>query len=65
MDNPVLIEHEGALYRSYTREWPQEIWNPETQAWGPYAGKDDPEPKPVDWGTVITPAEFDKLKHAT
>lgn len=63
MEYPVLIEHEGALYRSYTREWPQEIWSRKRQVWEPYIHRDAPEAKPVDWGTVITVAEFEQLKH--
>ena len=55
----VYIEHDGALYRGLSRAWPDEVWN--GKAWAPYKGE---TPKPIDWGTVITEAQAERLKAA-
>lgn len=53
----VLIENEGALFRGPARTIPQEVWA--NGKWQPYklAG----QPKPIDWGTVISDEEAKAL----
>jgi hypothetical protein len=47
----VLIENEGALFRGFSRGWPQEVWFP-SRGWGAYA--DAGNMKPIEWGDVIS-----------
>lgn len=48
------IENEGALFRGYTRAFPEEVYDTRTKSWHVYEGTN---PKPVDWGDYVTEEE--------
>lgn len=51
----IYIENEGAFFRGPARTLPREVWSPKAKAWKAYTGE---TPKPMEWGNVITEAEF-------
>lgn len=55
----LYIEHEGALFRGPARGVAVEVWNPLEKKFTPYklAG----QPKPVDWGEIISAAEAQRF----
>ncbi len=55
----VFIESDGALFKGFSREWPCEVWDFEDRVWRPYVGS---VPKGIEWGWVLSPEEFDKLR---
>ena len=48
----MLIEHQQALYRGGSWNWPTEIWSCAKQQWQPYKGD---VPKDGTWGTIVAP----------
>ena len=61
MNNHLLIESDGALYRCDGYYFPEEIWSENDQVWKPYKGK---VPKEPAWGDVISEEEVDAFKKA-
>ena len=51
----IYIDHDGTLFRGFSRSHPQEVWGERTKAWRSYAFEG--EFKAVDWGMVISEAE--------
>ena len=59
MNNHLLIECDGALYRGNSYYFPVEIWSVKDQVWMPYKGK---VPKGPAWADIISEAEAEELK---
>ena len=57
--NLLYIENEGALFRGPARGVPLEVWSSQERKFTPYklAGL----PKAIDWGTVISEEEAQRL----
>ncbi len=45
------IENDGALFRGFTKAYPEEVYDFKAKAWNAYTGS---TPKPIDWGEYIT-----------
>jgi hypothetical protein len=50
----IYIENEGALFRGFSRSWPQQVWSPKKRQFVPYTGK---TPKGIEWGEEISAAQ--------
>jgi hypothetical protein len=50
----IYIENEGALFRGFSRSWPQEVWHSDERRFVPYEGE---MPKGIEWGTEISGLE--------
>ena len=62
MNNHLLIECCGALFRGNSYYFPIEFWNVKTQEWETYRGR---VPKGPAWGNIVSEAEAEKLKLRT
>ena len=59
MNNHLLVESDGALYRGNSYYFPVEIWSVKKQHWETYTGR---TPKGPAWGDIISEAEAEELK---
>ena len=62
MNNHLLIESDGALFRGNSYYFPIEFWNVKTQEWETYRGR---VPKGPAWGNIVSETEAEKLKLLT
>lgn len=54
MDNHLLVESDGALFRGNSYYFPKEFFNVKTQEWETYHGK---VPKGPAWGKIVSKTE--------
>ena len=59
MNNHLLIESDGALYRGNSYYFPMELWNVKTQEWETYHGR---VPKKEAWGDIISEEDAEEFK---
>ena len=54
----LYIEDARVLYRGFGRGFPAIVWRPADGSWQAYA---DDQPKPDDWGQLVSTAEAERL----